>query len=468
MTDFSIPGSTLRQTAAALRDGRVSATALMAEATSAYKSHHRANNTYKTWDGDRAAETADIVDRMIANGRDAGPLMGVPISIKDIFGVPGMPIYAGSSRQLPADWEQAGPMVMAVLQQMAPITGKTHSVEFAFGGLGTNSHWGTPRNPWDGEQHRVPGGSSAGAGVSLIEGSAMLAFGTDTAGSVRVPASMTGVAGLKTTSGRWSTAGIVPLSSTLDTPGLLARSVDDLAFAYDAIDGALSPRSMSVMSPPLISDLRLGVPEQYFFDDCSPGVAEGVRAAIGRLEQAGARIVTLDLPRCDEAFDMFKLGALSACELAAFLRGHLPEWLDILDPNVRHRVDGADQVSSWEYVRRREILNSMARDADAAIADVDAVLTPTVASTPPTVDSLAEEGAYPRANMLALRNTAIGNLMTLAAVTMPVGKDGADMPIGLQLLGRAWSEPRLLAVAQSIEGLLGRADTVLGVPPAYG
>ncbi len=465
MTDFSIRTSTLRQIAAAMRDGQVSASALMADATACYKNHHRANNTYKTWDGDRAAETADIVDRMIANGRDVGPLMGVPISVKDIFGVPGLPIFAGSSRQLPPDWERAGPMVRAVLQQMAPITGKTHTVEFAFGGLGTNSHWGTPRNPWDAAQHRAPGGSSAGAGVSLIEGSALLAFGTDTAGSVRVPASMTGVAGLKTTVGRWSTAGITPLSTTLDTPGLLARSVDDLAFAYDAIDGALAPGGSPVLSPPLLSDLRLGVPERFFFDDCSPGVAESVRSAIGRLESAGARIVPLELPRCDEAFDMQKHGGLAACELAAFLRSDLPDWLDILDPNVRQRVDGADAITSWEYVRRRQVIASMSREADAALADVDAFLTPTVAATPPVIDSLAEEGAYPKANMLALRNTSIGNLMTLACVTMPIGKDGADMPVGLQLLGRAWSEPRLLAVAQSVEGLLGRADSLLGDCP---
>ena len=147
-----------------------------------------------------------------------------------------MEIYAGSSRLMPDALQREGPLVENLRQQRAVFTGKTHTVEFAFSGLGLNSHWGTPRNPWDTAVHRVPGGSSSGAGVSLIEGSAILAFGSDTAGSVRIPASLTGTVGLKTTHGRWPLAGIVPLSPTLDTAGLLARTADDMLFAFAAID----------------------------------------------------------------------------------------------------------------------------------------------------------------------------------------------------------------------------------------
>ncbi|BBI64707.1 hypothetical protein HSBAA_60130 [Vreelandella sulfidaeris] len=259
----------------------------------------------------------------------------------------GLPTYAGSSQRLPKRWERPGPVVSALLKQLPSVMGKTHSVEFAFGGLGTNAHWGAPRNPWDAHQHRTPGGSSSGAGVSLVSGTASLALGTDTAGSVRIPASMTGVVGLKTTAGRWSIEQIVPLSSTLDTPGLLARWVDDLAFAFDALDSGLSGQDDRVPATPSLAGLTFGVPETFFWDDCSPGIAETVRAAIKQLEAAGARIVTLELPGIDDAYELFKLGGVAAPELAAFLKTELPEMIDSLDPNVAARVKAADDMPAW-------------------------------------------------------------------------------------------------------------------------
>jgi aspartyl-tRNA(Asn)/glutamyl-tRNA(Gln) amidotransferase subunit A len=171
-----------------------------------------------------------------------GPLQGLPVSIKDLFAAAGYPCLAGSSRRLPADpWERDGPLVAALRRQLGVIMGKTHMVEFAFGGTGHNSHWGAPYNSWDATAHRSVGGSSSGAGVSLLEGSALLAFGSDTAGSVWIPACMTGTVGLKVTLGRWPTDGVVPLSPTFDTPGLLARSVCDLAYGFAALDPARIP-----------------------------------------------------------------------------------------------------------------------------------------------------------------------------------------------------------------------------------
>ena len=162
-------------------------------------------------------------------------------------------------------------MIKALSAQLAPVMGKTHCVELAFGGLGTNSHWGTPANPWDKQVHRVPGGSSSGAGVSLVNGTAALALGTDTAGSIRVPASMTGVAGLKLTAGRWPTQQIVPLSHTLDTPGLMARRVDDLDYAFRALDPVVSKQRVVHTSASELADLTFGVPAAFFWENCSPG-----------------------------------------------------------------------------------------------------------------------------------------------------------------------------------------------------
>ncbi|WP_227369713.1 amidase [Halomonas sp. M20] len=456
----------LREQHARLRNGSLSATQLAESAVAHYASRGAQDHAYLTWNGEAALQAARATDSVLAVGGDTGPLMGLPVSIKDIFAVPGLPTYAGSSRRLPECWEQAGPMVTALLHQLPSVMGKTHTVEFAFGGLGTNPHWGTPRNPWDKNHHRTPGGSSAGAGVSLMGGTASLALGTDTAGSVRIPASMTGVAGLKTTGGRWPTRQIVPLSSTLDTPGLLARSVDDLAFAFAALDHELSGVRTERSSTPELADLTFGVPERFFWDNCSPGIAEAVREAINQLEAGGARIVTVDLPGTDEAYALFQQGGLAAAELAAFLNTEMPEMIDALDPNVAARIKAADDMPAWEYVRRRNVIDLLSVAAAERLAAIDALLTPTVAITPPTLTSLEPEGAYAKANMHALRNTVMGNFMGLCGLTLPVGKDAAGMPVGMQLLAGPWQEARLLVIGQAIENKLGRGHDILGEPPA--
>lgn len=462
MTEIDLDTLSLRAAHAALRDRRLTATALAAHAAERHAAHDY--QAYITWSGEQALTAAAHIDALLAAGYDSGPLMGLPVSVKDLFAVPNLPTYAGSAARLPAEWERPGPVMSSALAQLALVMGKTHTVEFAFGGLGTNAHWGTPRNPWDPNEHRVPGGSSSGAGVSLVEGSALLAFGTDTAGSVRIPAAMTGTTALKTTAGRWPKAGIVPLSSTLDTPGILANTVDDLAFAFDAIDARLNPALDRTAQPLDISDLRLGVPETFFWEDCSPGVAEAVQSAIDTLARRGARIVKLELPRCQEAYEMFRNGGVAASELAAFLRRQLPDHIAKLDPNVAQRIAAADALSAWEYVDRRALLESFVETATEALAGVHALLTPTVAVTPPTLGSLEPDGAYAKANMLALRNTMIGNFMGLAGLTLPVGKDAAGMPVGLQLLGAPWSESQLLATGCAVERVLGTRYDILGRP----
>ena len=227
----------------ALRSDNLSATELTEHCIGR---RNDALHAYKSWRPEVAMDMATLADQAFADQRDLGALQGIPISLKDLYAVREMEIYAGSRRLLPDAFQREGPLVEKLRQQRAVFTGKTHTVEFAFDGLGVNSHWGTPRNPWDTAVHRVPGGSSSGAGVSLIEGSAILAFGSDTAGSVRIPASLTGTVGLKTTHGRWPLAGICPLSPTLDTSGLLARTATDMLFAFAAIDPQIQ-RSYSAL-----------------------------------------------------------------------------------------------------------------------------------------------------------------------------------------------------------------------------
>ncbi|WP_287364553.1 amidase [Thauera sp.] len=455
----------LAEYARRLRQREQTAAELIARCTQNFLGSEDRLNAYKTWDGARARQLADAVDALFAEGVDLGPLMGIPVSVKDLYGVPGLPVFAGSAERLPEAWQAAGPVVSSLQRQLGIVVGKTHTVEFAFGGLGVNAHWGTPSNPWSATEHRTPGGSSSGAGVSLVQGSALIALGTDTAGSVRVPASMTGQVGLKTTYGRWSLDGIVPLSSSLDTPGLLTRTVEDLAFAFSAIDangqvvaGACAPRPLN--------GLRVGVPENFFWQDVEPSIGALIETTIDRLAQAGAQIVRLQLSHCDEAYEIFRQGGLAAPELAAYLNEHFPHKIDRLDPVVRARVQGADGISSVEYLRRKAVLKRCGAGAASVYDRVDVLLSPTVPITPPRLADIADGAAYGKANMMALRNTVISNLFGWCALTLPVGLDASRMPVGLQLMGPAMAEERLIGIALNIESLIGRGFEVLGRAPA--
>ena len=215
-------------------------------------------------------------------------------------------------------------MVRRLRHQLAVIMGKSHTVEFAFGGLGINAHWSVPWNPCDRRIHRSPGGSSSGAGVSLGEGTALLAFGTDTGGSVRIPASVTGSVGLKTTKGRWPTDGIVPLSPTFDTPGILARSAVDAAFAFESLDGETVPPLAD------LAGIKLAAAEYFFWEGTDPGVAERVEEALQLAAAAGVSRSDLALSGAAEVYELYHRGGIVSAELYSFLSAHLADWIATL------------------------------------------------------------------------------------------------------------------------------------------
>lgn len=458
-----MPLPSLRTLHTRLRAGETTATALMQSCIDAYNATENQLQAYKTWNGESALKQAQAIDTLFQAGLDLGPLMGMPLSAKDLFVVPPMPTFAGTTRPLEG-WHQAGPVIQSVQAQLGVITGKTHTVEFAFGGIGMNPHWGTPRNPWDATAHRIPGGSSSGAGVSLVQGSALLALGTDTAGSVRIPASLTGTTALKTTQGRWPGDGIVPLSSSLDSPGLLARTIADLAFAYEAIDPILTDDVADCRPLHSLKGVRIGIPENFFWDDADDSIVDCVENVIRKLEAAGADITRMTLDGCDTVYEIFKNGGLGAPELSEFLASRHPELIDALDPIVRLRVEAAESMSSNEYLRRVRVLRDASEAAASIFDDIDVLLTPTIAVSPPTVDELASIDAYRHANMMVLRNTSIANLLTLSSVSMPAGKDKLGMPVGVQLMAGPWQEARLLAIAGTVEQEIGVAADLLGTP----
>ena len=320
-----------------LREKRVTARELIEAAIARHERFGERLHAYSLWAPEQARAVAAAADAAFSAGVTVGPLQGLPISIKDLFAASGYPCFAGSSRRLPSDpWEQDGPLVATLRRQLGVITGKTHMVEFAFGGTGHNSHWGAPYNPWDAAVHRAPGGSSSGAGVSLLEGSALLAFGSDTAGSVRIPACMTGTVGLKVTLGRWPADGVVPLSPTFDTPGLLARSVCDVAYGFAALDPAgIDPVGFIALAGTRdLAGVRIGVGDPFLWRDCDPGIAETAHEAVNALARAGAVTREFTLPEAEAAYTLFLQGSLSAIELRSFLDRELPDWLAQLDPVI--------------------------------------------------------------------------------------------------------------------------------------
>ena len=457
----------IRDIAAAVRDGSATFEAVIANAAARHRRFGDALDAYKHWDEDRALAEARAADQVLRAGRDAGAVMGLPISVKDIYGVHDMPTFAGTPKEMPEIWRTEGPVVDALRRGLAIPMGKTHTVEFAFGAVGATANWPSPRNPWDAGDYRACGGSSAGAGVSLAEGSAVIALGTDTGGSVRIPASVTGQVGLKTTIGRWSTAGIVPLSSSFDTPGTLTRTVEDAISAFAAIDPAWDDAEALFQRVGGLeaSDLRLAVPDELFWDDCSPGIAESVKGAIDELTAKGARVGRIALPEAAEARERSIHGGLFGVEGLSFLDEHYPERGDTMDPNIGYRFKPSRKVDAVSYFTEMRKIAELAAAVDERLRSVDVVVTPTVALTPPTMDGVSSIKGYSTANAMMARNTQAVNLLALSAITMPIALDAAGMPVGLQLIARGGQEACLLAAAWAVERALGTGRERLGAPP---
>lgn len=457
----------VRALAAALRARNISASTLIEEAEDRHARLGEILNAYIAWDADGARKQALLADGLFALGADLGLLQGLPVSVKDLFGVRGFRTYAGSPRPLPEKWEEEGPLIRRLRRQVPAIIGKTHTVEFAIGGLGTNRHYGPPRNPWDAGEVRVSGGSSSGAGVSLQEGSAVLALGSDTSGSVRMPASMTGCVGVKLSRGRWPAGGIVPVSETLDSPGLLTRSVDDLVAGFCAIDlGSPDADDMyRTWDSAGVSGLRIGVPDRLLWDACDPGIAEGCREALGELERRGALLLDFPFPEADEVYAMFQRGHLSLPEGLATLEAEFADWIPTMDQNVWNRVKSNGEISAQEYVlRRRQIFAWMDRLNDR-MREYDLLALPTLCSTPPRAADVADIEGYRHHNLRASRNAAVVSLIDLCAVTLPVALDAERMPVGLQLCARRGSDERMVGLALAGERVLGTARERLGTAP---
>lgn len=452
-----------------LRARKITATALVEGAVERHEALDEKLHAYKHFDAEGALEAAHAADRRLAEG-NAPPLCGIPVSVKDLYGVQDMPTFAGSARQLPAEpWSEDAWLVARLREAGAVFMGKTHTVEFAYGGVGMNPHWGTPWNPWDPEVARIPGGSSCGAGVSLWEGSALIALGSDTGGSVRIPAAFTGVVGHKTTKGLWPTDGVTQLSSTFDTVGALTRTVADSVYFYGSVDPKWGdPRPLvDALEATSMEGLRVRIPECIIWEDCQPDIKDVLESALEELEAAGAELSRSVGTMLDDAYSHYMSCGITKAEIRAWLDEHLPAWIPILHPTVGARTEDPLALDSEAYRNAHAKQRRMAALADTLFDDADVLALPGNLITAPPIEGLAEDlSAYGKVNKATLHPTSPVNLLELCAISLPVGLDEAGMPVGLQLVARGGDDETLLGVALAVERTLGTAIERFGPPPA--
>lgn len=409
---------------------------------------------------EEALKTAQAMDRLREAGVDLGPLMGLPISVKDLLVVEGMPTTAGSRLELgDIMGRKEGSFVRVLSRAGCVILGKTKMVEFALGITGVSESLGTPWNPWDLDTHRLPGGSSSGAGVAAAAGLCALAIGSDTGGSVRVPAALNGIFGLKMTFGAWANDGSMALAPHLDTIGLLTASARDAAIAFAAINRALGlPESdprCQLVRPARLGGLSLGRPENYFFDDLSEEVAAASDRALGRIEAAGAVIESLTVPEAPEREAYFPI-SLPVSLLATLGRERFLANKHLIDPVIALRIESALDVKAsdhlaLEYKREKSIARAHER-----FEGFDAWVSPTVASTALAVADLADAKVGLSFALSMTRNTQPGNYLELCGSTLPLPRDDGGLPIGFQVMCPGGAEVELLSISLALEELFGR------------
>jgi len=387
-----------------------------------------------------ARAAADAADARAKSGISLGPLDGTIVSIKDLFDVAGEPTRAGSKILA----EEAAPATSdaAIVRRLraggAVIVAKTNMTEFAFSGVGANPHFGTPGNPRD--RSRVPGGSSAGAPVAVADGMCEIAIGSDTGGSVRIPAAVCGLVGFKPSRQRVPTEGAFPLSYTLDSIGPIAASVADCARA----DAVMAGEDFVPLEPMPLAGLRFGVAEGLPLDRLDDTVAAAFALAVKRLDEAGLRVTHETLPLFDEMVDVNAKGGISPPEACAIHRDRLRRRAADFDPNVRVRIERGCAMSAADYVDTLRARARLVRAMDARLAGLDALIMPTTSIVAPRMAEVADPQAFATRNAALLRNTNIVNFFDLCAVTLPIS---APLPVGLMLVGRNGLDCRLLRIA---------------------
>ena len=441
--------NTIAELAQALAEGRTTSQALVDQALKRIDAHRAAGGVaYISVDADNARQAARASDLARVSGYVPSPLAGLPVSIKDLFDVSGQVTASGSSLLADAPPATGDALVVARLRAAGAILlGRTNMSEFAFSGLGLNPHYGTPLTPC--AVGRIAGGSSSGAAVSVALGMAVAGLGTDTGGSIRIPAAFCNLTGFKPSANRVPMSGTFPLAVSLDSVGALTRSVADCIL----LDGVLSGEQLDTRAASL-AGLRLAVTRDFVLDQIDADVAAAFERTLDLLAKAGACIRWFDFPELHELPRINATGGLTAAEA---WQGHR-QWLEgdnshRYDGRVAQRIRRGASISAADYLDIQHARHRLIGVAHERLGDADAWLLPSVATVPPKLADLADDAAFFATNGLVLRNTSVLNFLDGCALSLPCQR-GDELPVGLSIAGLNGQDARVLQVSRAIETLL--------------
>jgi Asp-tRNA(Asn)/Glu-tRNA(Gln) amidotransferase A subunit family amidase len=381
------------------------------------------------------------------------PLAGLAVSIKDLFDIAGDVTAAGSTVLADAPPAKRDALAVARLKAAgAAIVGRTNMSEFAFSGMGINPHHGTPLNPCDASTPRIPGGSSSGGAVSVATGAAFVALGSDTGGSIRIPAALCGIVGFKNTARLTPVDGALPLSTTLDTACAMTRSVRDAILAHEI----LTARSVVRAGVPL-SSRRFAVAQTQMFEGIDATVARAFERSVRALRDAGAAVEEIPLAQIQDLGSIQATGGFAAAESFAWHRQLLERKGEGYDPRVRARIVRGAGMKAWEYLQMAEARQAWIAGVAQALRGFDAVLSPTVPIVAPPLAPVApgaeRDGDFFRTNALLLRNTSVVNMLDGCAISLPCHADG-ELPVGMMIWHEALRDDTILDIALQAERLL--------------
>lgn len=439
---------TIAAVAPKIARGEIRAEKLAEEALSRIAELQATLNAFITITADDALAAARQADKDIAAGRYRGPLHGIPISLKDLIDMQGVPTTAASRLRAEHVARRDAPVTTRLRDAGAVLVGKTNLHEFAFGTTTEDSGWGPARNPID--PSRSPGGSSGGSAIAVRTGMSFASIGTDTGGSIRIPAAACGIVGLKPAWNEISAEGVVPLSRQLDHVGPLARSVEDTNTIYDVMRGA----AVSVVQAAPLRGLRFGLLSAYFMEKLDEHVEAAVLNAVDALRRRGAAITDVTLPHAADIAPVYL--HLVLADAAAYHATMLQERPAAYTPNVRLRLEMGRYVLAEDYVRALEGRRVLAREVERALVGLDALLLPALSIPAPVIGdaSVAVKGGREPVRSAMLRCTQPFNLTSHPAISLPCGTTPAGLPVGLQIVGRLGKTSELLRTARSIEAAL--------------
>ncbi|HXX70866.1 MAG TPA: amidase [Candidatus Acidoferrum sp.] len=455
-TESELAFLTMEQAAALLRRRELSPVELVDAALLRIERWSLSLGAFLTVLTKQARQHAKRAEREIRRGDLRGPLHGIPISLKDNFLTRGIRTTAGST--ILADFvpDQDSRVAKSLAEAGAILLGKTNMHEFAYGITGENPHYGSSRNPWSPE--RISGGSSGGSAVAVATGMGLVSVGTDTGGSIRIPAALCGIVGLKPTFGLVSVEGVVPLGASFDHVGPLARSVSDASMVLEAIAGkyprgALRPsyRTLRRQRP---RRFRLGWPKDFFFERIDPEIRSAIDAAAKTFATLGAQIKEIALPHLPTAVDRATSLVVAEANYYHESQGYYPSCSEQYGEDVRGHLEWGHNLRAVDFLRGLDARRDLMEDFRRAFEQVDIILAPTAPISAPRIGHsqirvAGERETTVRAELLRLTRPA--NLSGLPAISIPCGFTSEGLPVGLQLLGPRWGEARLLAIARAFE-----------------